>query len=74
MALPVQQVSFYDVYASLGESLLPAMSSARPDERCLIMKTLDQAMDEYLVEANELLVQKLKKIKLKKILNQIEGH
>lgn len=71
MAVPYQKVSFYDIYASLEEELLPTNNS-NMEEQCLIMKTLNQTMDEFLLEANELLNQKLRNIKLKNIINKVD--
>jgi len=73
MAMPYQKVSFYDVYASLEEELLPTNHSST-EKQCLIMKTLNQTMDGFLLEANNLLNQKLKTIKLEQIINKVDEH
>lgn len=70
LAVPYQKISFYDVYASLEEKLLPVNNSGT-EEQCLIMKTLNETMDEFLEEANNLLNKKLKNIELKAIMDKV---
>lgn len=67
------QISLYDVYKALDESLLPDSPTLEKNEKCVIIKTLVTTMDDFLVEANTILNQRLKNISLKDIADEISS-
>lgn len=65
-------ISFQDVFEALGDSLLPPPMKLEEGERCLILRSVAGAMDEFLCEAEILLSKKLSKIRLSDIMKSIE--
>lgn len=59
---PPSQISFSEVFATLGEKLVPAAPQLDQDEQCHIMKTLALIMSDFLSDAEALLDNRLKKI------------
>lgn len=66
-----KHITFYDIFESLNESLLPAPIVLGDDESCLIMETIANTMEEFLAEADTLLANKLKRISIDDVVQKI---
>ena len=69
-----KEISFHDIFQALNESLLPPGISLDKDEHCLIMKSVAETMDDFLIDAKILLEKKFKKILLQDIVDGIKTH
>ena len=65
------QVSLYDVYQSLDEKIIPRSPELPQGEQCVVLKTLARTIGDFEEEANTILNQRLKKITLADIEQEI---
>lgn len=64
-------ITFYDIFESLNDSLLPPPIALDNDEGCLIMRTIANTMEEFLTEADALLATKLKEISIDDVVRKM---
>ncbi|KKB86320.1 hypothetical protein VW29_02950 [Devosia limi DSM 17137] len=64
---PVAEITLFDVYAALGESLLLRTESDPGDQTCMIVRSVDQLMGDFLTDAEALLAARLKRVSLAEI-------
>lgn len=64
LARPAGEVTLREVYAALGERLLLAVDPARVGDGCRVERAVSGALDDFLVEAEAMLAERLGRITL----------
>jgi Rrf2 family protein len=69
-----QEVTLQDVHVALGESLLLRAESDPGDTQCVIVRSVDTLMGEFLADAEALLAARLKRISLADLMANATHH
>ncbi|WP_127751725.1 MULTISPECIES: Rrf2 family transcriptional regulator [unclassified Devosia] len=64
LARPAPEISVFDVYHALGETLLVRTESEPGDPGCAIVRTVDGVMNEVLADAEALLANRLRRLSI----------
>lgn len=74
LARQPQAVTLQDVHAALGETLLLRAESDPGDPQCVIVRSVDALMSEFLAEAEALLAARLQRISLTDLMANATHH
>jgi DNA-binding IscR family transcriptional regulator len=71
LARPLEAVTLYDVYESLGEPALFALGNRSEETPCLVEQAVNAALDETFAEAQAVLVARLEAVTLAALSDEI---
>lgn len=73
LLLPLEQISLRDVYAALGEPPLLVLSPISEPRGCLVEKAVNQALDEVLQQARDLVLERFSHLTVAQIERDFQG-
>ena len=74
MARPLDEISLLDVYRALAEPVLIFQHRGDENSKCLIEKTVGQALNQAFQEAENLVIRRFAKIKLSALSKGFSAH
>ena len=73
LALPAHEITLHLVYEAMGERLLVRTESDPGDTGCVIVRSVDRVMHEFLEDAEALLATRLARVRLSDIATEANG-
>lgn len=68
----LKQISLYDIYFAVGEPTIFAMGNENHHPDCLVEVVVNRALDQALIEAQQVLIQSLKTTYLDQLVNDFQ--
>ncbi|MBT9546516.1 MAG: Rrf2 family transcriptional regulator [Candidatus Sericytochromatia bacterium] len=69
---PLEEITLLDIYLALGSPAIFAIGAASDTHHCLVEKAVNQAIDDVLEQAKQLLLARFGQIKLSQIQNDFQ--